>query len=227
MVVAETEHSTDALSDWAEEITRYDDLRPALASARARGSVSGTRLLVAGHPSNESAVAQRVALAEAVAKELEALLPEFGPAHLVVFDTFWVPDTVINRSRGANRLLERASRKYDVVGRVADSDSVSKDAAVRWAAVLELDQSRLPNAISAVERDEAALLFPSRGMPKAAGLLHDLFADADDGLTTRTLGPLWVSRRASAGDAVLLAKELNDHSGRVAFLLMSPDAHGS
>lgn len=223
MVVAETEHSNDALLDWADEITRYDDLRPAMVAARAYGSISGTRLLVEARPANGDAVDQRTVLAEAVVKELEGKTCALGQLMLILFDTFWVPDTAVHRTRGVDRLVERAMRKHEIAGRLVDADAVTEGASVRWAAVLDLDQDRLPHAIAAVEREEAALLFPSRGTPKTADLLHDLFADADDVLTTRVLWPLWAARRTGAGDAVLLVQQLNDHTGRLAFLLTSPE----
>lgn len=211
--------SQNALEDWAEEITRYQDLEGASAAAKQLSRVSGLRWTVLGHP-HESAADQRSALAHAVAAEIDSrdliVIPR-----LMLFDTYWQPATAVNRRLGGKRLVERYRRKYGLRCRVADISRIDGEATMRWSVLVDLDRSELGLALAALEHSSVAMTL-SAGIDDPAVLLKDLFEDEEGVLTTRPQWPLWAARRSDAGDGVVLAEEFNDHSGRQAFLLGLP-----
>ncbi len=225
MINVQKFESDNTLVEWADELARYDDMREPLAIAQRRRPLAGIKWEITGRHATESATEQRSVIAAALCTALGSVDPRL-PAHITMtlFDTYWQAPTVVNRRRGGDRLIERSAQNYGVHGIVADSTCVSSADGVKWCVALEIGAAALPGALAAVEHEHAALLHSTQGAD-AEILLRDLFTDENGALGTRPLWPLWAVRRAERDDAVILAQELNDHTGRLAFLLGMPEAH--
>jgi hypothetical protein len=206
----------DPLAEWGAELAAFDAV-PFDFRLRVR------RVAVESGLPDFDGESQRQVLAERIAG---ALFQASGASAatsfaLLLYQPGWQYDGAVLRRRGLPRMLAQAEDygRFSNHLEAADAYLAISSSGSRWFATVPVSQPELPSALRLIAAGRAVGVVDDDAA--SARALGERLTLGDNGeWRSRPMLLTFACRQADAGASTLLARDYNDDSGRVAYILM-------